>query len=1041
MDGKLKEHNRLFREAYLKLNTAQRQAVDAIDGPVLVIAGPGTGKTQILAARIGQILKQTDTKPGNILCLTYTETGKVEMRNRLFTLIGSAAYRVSIHTFHSFCNEVIQDNLSYFSKQNSDVITALEEMELFEKLLNGLSPESPLKSFKEDNSTRLSQVKDLFSLMKKQAWEPEFLNSCINNYISKLPEKEEYRYKRKYNQHPANSPKEEMIREETERMEKLRAAVYLYPEYNKQMKEKGRYTYDDMILWVLNAFTENNNLLLNYQERYLYFLVDEFQDTSGSQKKLLDHLADYWGDKPNVFAVGDDDQSIYSFQDANVENMIDFERQYKNNLKTIVLTENYRSSQVILDYAAALISNNKERLPGIDKKLHAANPGRQQNITPEIIEYPNVASELIHVAGTISELIEKGVQPKDIAVIYRNHNQVEGLEEYLVKKGTGVNMKRNINILELPFVKKMITLLTYLANEDEYPQSGEDKLFELLHFDFFGLSPLEIARITLDVSRNKQGAKTNLRTYINKQAGIKAKADLFNPAEMNEVKRVSDLLESLIGKVQNETLQVLFEELVREAGILNYIMKSPDKNWLMEVLRTFFNFIKQETHKAPDLTLRDLLNKIGSMNKYKLPMGLQKISAAENGVNLMTAHGSKGAEFEYVFLIRCNENSWGPKARSGNRFKLPDNLTGHEISIDELEEGRRLFYVAMTRAKSHLRISYPVQDDDNKALSGAVFVSELMDGTGAEPIKMQPDDAMRLGYIANQFGRPAAPKIEVVDKMYVKDLLEKYSLSVTHLNHFLDCPIKFYYQNLIKVPSAVSESMAFGTVIHSTLQRLFESMKANNGVFPSTADMLRNFEWNMERQRASFTKEQYKRRTEHGKKILPSYYERYLNSWNKNVRTEVSIRNVEVEGVPINGKLDKLEFNGNSLNVVDYKTGSYDRARPKLKGPNEKEPMGGDYWRQAVFYKILLDNNKLADWKTESVEFDFVEPVKNEYKTAKIMVTAADVQVVTEQITDAWGKIQNQEFSTGCGKKECEWCNFVKDNNLTVPLRDMADEE
>ncbi|NNM94320.1 MAG: UvrD-helicase domain-containing protein, partial [Bacteroidia bacterium] len=115
MDGKLKEHNRLFHEAYLKLNTAQRQAVDAIDGPVLVIAGPGTGKTQILAARIGQILKQTDTKAGNILCLTYTETGRVEMRNRLFTLIGSAAYRVSIHTFHSFCNEVIQDNLSYFS--------------------------------------------------------------------------------------------------------------------------------------------------------------------------------------------------------------------------------------------------------------------------------------------------------------------------------------------------------------------------------------------------------------------------------------------------------------------------------------------------------------------------------------------------------------------------------------------------------------------------------------------------------------------------------------------------------------------------------------------------------------------------------------------------------------------------------------------------------------------------------------------------------------------------------------------------------------
>lgn len=831
------KYDTAFNEAFNKLNRAQREAVDAIEGPVLVIAGPGTGKTQILATRIGKILQNTDTPPHSILCLTYTDTGRVEMRNRLFTLIGPAAHRVNIHTFHSFCNEVIQDNLSYFGKQNLEAISELEEVELFQKLLDSLPKESPLKKFKGDVSFETFRVKNLFSLMKREDWNVDFLNERIDNYISELPTKDGFFYKRKYKEFEAGSPNLNKIREETENMEKLRAAVNLYPEYVEMMNEIARYTFDDMILWVLAAFKDNPNMLLTYQERYLYFLVDEFQDTSGSQNHLLKHLIDFW-DVPNIFVVGDDDQSIFSFQDANVENIRKFASQYAKDLKKVVLKDNYRSTQVILDLAKKLIEHNKERIinsdPSLDKDLKSENPKLASlNIAPEIVEYPNTANEAIDIANQIDTLIRNGVQPTDIAIIYRNHRQVESIVTYLEKKKIGINMKRSVNLLDLPFIHKVLSILKYIALENDVAYGGEELLFEILHFDFFKIPPLDIARISLEVAQKNYGnrkEKCSIRQTINQQTdGV---ADLFTQAEVNEIKRVSKVLEYLIGKMNNLTLQELFEEVVREAGVLNYIINSPEKPWLMQVLTTLFNFIKSETRKDPSLTLQRLLTMIDTMHKHSLRIGLQKISSVENGVHLMTAHGSKGTEFEYVFIIGCNRNVWDEKNSAGSRtFRLPDNFSTNKYDIDELEESRRLLYVAVTRAKTHLAISYPIQDENSKNLERSAFIGEFMEGSNLTENKKHVDEKLVVEFLELQYTAKAVPEIELIDKQYINKLLENYSLSVTHLNNYLDCPIKYYYQNLLRVPAAKSESMAFGSAIHLTLQALFEKMKANNNIY------------------------------------------------------------------------------------------------------------------------------------------------------------------------------------------------------------------
>src|SRR2546421_2432670 len=350
-----------FRQEYARLNKAQQEAVNAIEGPVMVIAGPGTGKTQILAARIGKILLDTDADPSNIICLTYTDAGLIAMRRRLQEFIGPDAYKVNIYTFHAFCNDVIQENLSLFERNSLDPVSELERIEYFKELIDGFPKNHPLKRYRGDVYYEINNLQSLFSTMKREGWTAAYVNQKINEYMDDLANREEFIYKRAYKQFRAGDLKTEKIQEEKERMEKLRAAVNEFDRFQQLMRKKDRYDFDDMINWVIKAFEENKNLLARYQEQFLYILVDEYQDTSGTQNRIVELLINYW-EKPNVFVVGDDDQSIYRFQGANVENMLAFADSYKNDLIRVVLTHNYRSTQPILDISRTLIERNSERL-------------------------------------------------------------------------------------------------------------------------------------------------------------------------------------------------------------------------------------------------------------------------------------------------------------------------------------------------------------------------------------------------------------------------------------------------------------------------------------------------------------------------------------------------------------------------------------------------------------------------------------------------------------------------------------------------------
>ncbi len=1048
------KYNQKFQQALAQLNPEQLAAVNKMDGPVLVIAGPGTGKTQILAARIGKILTETDAAAHEILCLTYTDAGAVAMRKRLFEFIGPDAYRVNIYTFHAFCNEIIQENLDYFGKLNLESLSDLESAMLFRELVDDFANDHALKRFTGDIYYDAPRLKSLFSDMKKENWNQEMINEAVAQYLEELPQREGFFYKRANGPKgiKAGDPNQGKIDKATESMQKLLAAVAEFANFDAKMKARGRYDYDDMIQWVLKAFRESEELLRRYQERYQYILVDEFQDTSGSQNELLKFILNYW-ETPNVFVVGDDDQSIFKFQGANMKNILDFASDYVSTLHTVVLKHNYRSNQHILDISKALINNNKERLTTqlqLDKNLRAAHPRFEKLVVmPEINEYENPGHELVDVALRIKQLLDDGTEPGEIAVIYRNHSQVEELVQYLDSQRIAVNTKRKINILTLPFGEKIINILQYLAMELDSPYSGDELLFEILHYDFFDIAPIEIAKASVAVAKenyttsNNNQPKTSLRHYIS-QMRVPAQAGLFDPPQNQAMKFLINDIDELLTFTASNTLQQLFQQVIAKMGILKYIMKQPEKGWFMQVLTSFFDFLKDESRKNPDIKLSDLLATIKLMRDNGIRMDLNKVIFSDNGINFLTAHGSKGLEFENVFLIGCSKKIWDGKGRNYG-FSYPDTLTqSADDDIAQKEESRRLFYVAITRAKQCLHISYANTDRGGKDQEASQFVSEILADTDLQVQHPKVSAGDMVNFLAVQFSETDYPKIDLLDKNYIDQLLQNYTLSATHLSNYLDCPLRFYFQCLIRVPSGKSPSATFGQAVHWALNKAFRYLKDNGNEFPLTDDFMREFRWFMYRNRDSFTKEEFKLRMDYGEKILPDYYDLNIEVWNKIAVTERSIKNVEVQGVPIKGNLDKVEFIGKHATVVDYKTGKVKNAKNKLLPPDDKQPNGGDYWRQAVFYKILIDNDHSLDWEVVSTIFEFVEPVsEGEYYKEKIAITPQDTETVTGQIKTVYEKIMAHDFNTGCGKKECDWCHFVKSNFKQVGgvLKEEEEEE
>jgi DNA helicase-2/ATP-dependent DNA helicase PcrA len=1051
------DFNKNFAQTLASLNADQRAAVEHIDGPTLVIAGPGTGKTHILAARIGQILTKTDTQPYNILCLTFTDAAVQAMRERLTTLIGPEAHKVHINTFHSFCNRVIQDNLDLFGRQDLTLLDELERRQIIRQLLDELPHEHAFKRGRgSDVYFYEKHLADLFKLMKTEAWTPQYISRKTDEWLENLPDNPDFKYKiNKKGLFSKGDLKAESIADEIEKMEKLKAGAQLYYRFEALKSAANRYDFDDMVLWVIDAFERFPFLLRGYQEQFLYFLIDEFQDTNGSQNRIVSQLIGFW-EQPNVFIVGDDDQAIYEFQGARLKSLIDFYETYQKDVKVVVLKDNYRSSQNLLNASRNIIESNELRILKnihglkLEKKLKAKGSAALSKIEPKVIEYPNRAHEIADIVAQIETLITASEisNPKsEIALIYARHRQIEPFMALFDKRGVSYTVRRAINVLDDALIQNLRLLLAYIALESRQPFSGEHLLFKILNIRFLGVLQQDVLKITTYLARKNNGqiADEDTETLIEnntfKMTWRETIAHLprIKFLDKNKITTFSTHLESWIAAVGNEPLPVLVEHIMNQSGLLSWILNTENKTDYAQIVYTFFDFIKNETAKRPRLTLADFLKTLDLMDANNIRLEYIKNTVSKEGshsVLLTTAHSAKGLEFDHVFIIDAVKTEW-EDARNGNalRFKLPESLT-FTAETDTTEARRRLFYVAVTRAKEHLTVSYARTDARGKGLMPTQFLEE-MKLNELEKRQLDDNSVLESQIALLTEGGEIAP--DLVEKTYINEVLKNFQLSISALNAYLDCPLGFYYTFILKVPSQPSDYFQYGEAVHFALRKLFgEMLRSKEKEFPSGDDFVNFFETDLQRRRPFFEAADYERRLMQGRDSLLKYYHQFVHKFSKTIAVEKTVV-AQIDGLAVRGVLDKIEFRADgSANIVDYKTGKL--TDEKLRRPSAKNPHGGDYWRQLVFYKLLYENYRANLVRVTTGEISYVEAdTRGFFKTKTFEFDGKDTEILRGLVAETGRQIEAHNFK-GCGKKTCVWCNFVKNNRPLNSFRNERNE-
>ena len=458
-------------------------------------------------------------------------------------------------------------------------------------------------------------------------------------------------------------------------------------------------------------------------------------------------------------------------------------------------------------------------------------------------------------------------------------------------------------------------------------------------------------------------------------------------------------------------------------------------------MHTFVSFVREETERKPRTTAERLLEIFKKLDKNRISLQVQKSNSNVTGINLLTAHGSKGLEFKRVFILDGSKDAWEGSKRGNNyRFSFPDTVTlSGETDVEEAK--RRLFYVAITRAKERLQISYAAKDKKGKERSRAIFVDEILQKENLKVTQKEADatyfeEAQILLLLEME-----QEKLQLPPKPVLDHLLEGFQLSVSAMNQYLRCPVSFYYENVLRVPVVQSEAASYGTAMHNALQRLFERMTAHEKFeFPSLVVFVEIFDFEMANLRGYFRSKTYQQNLQRGREHLAAYYNFYRSSWAKKVLVEKNI-STEVGGVPIKGVIDRLNYlDAETAAITDYKTGS--QSTKKIQKPTEREPLGGTYWRQLYFYKILFENHKNTNVKVLSGEISYLErDSKGKHISKKVVYEPDGVKLVEEMMKTTYDNILNHKFEEGCGEDNCSWCQFLNEQKAVASFADAGVEE
>ena len=1086
-----------FKEVYAGLNTAQKQAVDSIDGPLLVIAGPGTGKTQLLSARVANILRRTDTLPQNILCLTFTENGAANMRDRLTRFIGQDAYSVGINTYHGFGSDIINRFPEYFTETRlENPIDQLGKHQVLSGIIDSLSYRNPLKQLQHhmgDLVATISEVKralldadDLRAIANANATFVQDATRVCQQPLADLSAMARMSakgivYFRAIAQQlqplvPANADanikplavlvydslqqalqtaestgkttsltawKNEWLTKDASNqfifagaLENARiiALADVLEGYRTALSTQRLYDFDDMILRTIHALQQHPEFKYTLQEQYLYILLDEFQDTNAAQLKLVELLTDnpVHEGRPNVMAVGDDDQAIYAFQGAEISNMLDFYGMYRD-VTVLNLTENYRSHSDIIATAGNVASQINARLhsnfEGMTKQLTAATPNKppvimHQELTSDIAQYDWIAEQ-------VADVIRQGTAPQEIAILAPKHKYLEPLVAHLNLRGIPVQYEKRENILEAPIIEQLLTMARLAMALHAADHQRADALWpSVLSYEFWQIPVRTIWELSWKAREGQRLAPTVTWLEIMLQhddPALQKVALLFATLALHAATDSCEvMLDYLIGTqavLTNDTTYPEVRSTLREYYTSAQVQLSrPDAFYqTISELKVLQSKLREhQTAQGRTLQLADLLAFVQMYHDAnEMLLNTSPYHQHTDAVQLMTVFKAKGLEFEHVFLPWMHDDVWGSSSRGmRNNLTLPKNLAPIRHAGATDDERLRILFVAITRAKRGLyltsfthnyagrttkRLKYLqiIEQEDGSHCTGVL--PEAVRTIRTDDRRIPPLQALELDWQSRHVASLEDADIRAI----LQQKLQQYRLSPSHLNQFIDValagPQDFLISALLRFPHAPTPSTQFGNAIHETLEWA-QHQTASAQKRPATNQMLGYFRQTMAAK--TITEPERARLTERGEHALTTWLAQRGSMFKEGNQAEQRFgrEGVFVGEAHMTGNIDYLEINkqDRTIVIVDYKTGT-----PKAKWSSSD--LGLHKYRQQLYcYKLLVEgSHTYKGYRVAGARLEFIEPdAHGTVHHLNLAFDTAEEQRVRLLIQAVWQRIQ-----------------------------------
>ena len=638
------------------LNERQQEAIKALDGPMLVLAGAGSGKTKVLTTKVAYLLEERDVSPKNILAITFTNKAAREMKDRIFSLIGREAFLIQISTFHSFGLKILKENydlLGYTS--NFTILDASDSETVIKKIMKDYDIDSSKYNYRAIKSSISSNKNEMVGV-------EEFKKFVYNDY-------------------------DEVV-------------LKVYEEYEKELKRSNAIDFDDLLILPLKLFNEHKEVMEKYQEQYKYVFIDEYQDTNKPQYILSKLISAKY---KNITVVGDNDQAIFTWRGADYKNILNFEKDYED-AKVVILDENYRSTKTILKAANNVIKNNKLRK---EKNLWTENEDGNKITYYKAFDERD---ESFYVIKEIRKLLDDGVNPNDICVLYRANAQSRGIEDAFLENNISYRIVGSFAFYQRKEIKDLLSYLKLIHNEKD-----DVSLLRVINYPKRGIGSKTIEELTM-VAREKG-------------------CSLYDAIESGKELEFKNIIEDLKKESEKMSLTEFIDLVLDKTGIRPELKseRTLEADIRLENLEEFKSITRTVEEVDGIASLGDFLDEISLVTDAS-----EKQEDGQDKVTLMTMHAVKGLEFDYVFVIGVEEGLF-PHLNSMN-------------SEDELEEERRLCYVAITRAKKKLyiinarsRLLYGKISSNVPSRFIAEIGDDLLDQEKKEPIfskKINREDMM-----------------------------------------------------------------------------------------------------------------------------------------------------------------------------------------------------------------------------------------------------------------------------------------------------------